>query len=653
MVRIQYSVDPVMAVLKQISGSGVVPEHFVGTETTTIGRLKDCDVTIESPAVSRRHFQIVCDDSHYFIEDLNSRNGTLLNDKILRAKTLLCDGDRIEISSLHFLFLTRDSLSELSGSWGVGADVIRVSKTLNSGDDSVRRQHVEYGDVISANELGTDPFQNSQVLARITVSDSGAAWPVVNSPTEKLNYTLRLLSSLRKTNRTEDVIGRCLQSLFDTFPSAERISLVLRDESGNGVRVIAAVSRPPGQVVEICLPVVRSTMQTCDAVLFLDHSKKTSSLIPELEAPSIRFIMAAPLTRLLGRSFGVIQIDTDNNKQPLTNEDLELLVILMHVMSSAVEQSQEVEERISKTMTEHGSAGLAQLRSLTEAKSPPTVSGYRFSRHRVGPRRNAGDFIDYLTLPDGRTACLFVDLTQRNANANATNVVAVVFRLLAEAVCTADSAEAAMTVTHEWLQYRKADVAQNISVALMILDPRNSSVEVCIAGSFSLFRVRRKVVSQIDCSDKVGPPLLHTEATGESPGKKNQEDVSPVVNPNECVSEQLEGYGQITVNLIEDDRLMVFTDGLLKLESPEGMLMNADRLTELATESSSGSEHFFEARLKERIVQQSGDMAVQNSIAFATIQKTSTAGERNLATTITTAREQFNDGRTEAEIEIE
>ena len=88
---------------------------------------------MESPAISRFHSQVVCEDGRYFLEDLNSRNGTYVNGLAVRTRRLLHEGDRIEFANLPFEFLSQDSLQEASGSWGIRANVVTISADV---DDS-------------------------------------------------------------------------------------------------------------------------------------------------------------------------------------------------------------------------------------------------------------------------------------------------------------------------------------------------------------------------------------------------------------------------------------------------------------------------------------------------------------------------------------
>jgi len=68
-----------------------------------IGRLDNCDIVLDSPEVSRRHAMIRQVGDQYFIEDLDSSNGTYLNDEPIKTAQL-DEGDLIQISNYRLLF---------------------------------------------------------------------------------------------------------------------------------------------------------------------------------------------------------------------------------------------------------------------------------------------------------------------------------------------------------------------------------------------------------------------------------------------------------------------------------------------------------------------------------------------------------------------
>ena len=69
-----------------------------------IGRAKDCDIIIDDPIVSRKHAEVSCEGGSYFIRDLESRNGTFVNDEEVKVQRKLEEGDRIQIGNTIFSF---------------------------------------------------------------------------------------------------------------------------------------------------------------------------------------------------------------------------------------------------------------------------------------------------------------------------------------------------------------------------------------------------------------------------------------------------------------------------------------------------------------------------------------------------------------------
>lgn len=66
---------------------------------------KSCDYVIDSPVVSRVHMRLSADREGYYIEDLNSTNGTYKNEIRLSAHTpeQIGEGDKITIANIDFV----------------------------------------------------------------------------------------------------------------------------------------------------------------------------------------------------------------------------------------------------------------------------------------------------------------------------------------------------------------------------------------------------------------------------------------------------------------------------------------------------------------------------------------------------------------------
>jgi pSer/pThr/pTyr-binding forkhead associated (FHA) protein len=83
-------------------------EYYIIDNELTLGRNTDNDIFIKDPFVSKRHFKIVEDEGEYYLEDLNSANGTFLNREKIEDVVKLSNGDNIRVGNIEFLFVDRE-----------------------------------------------------------------------------------------------------------------------------------------------------------------------------------------------------------------------------------------------------------------------------------------------------------------------------------------------------------------------------------------------------------------------------------------------------------------------------------------------------------------------------------------------------------------
>jgi hypothetical protein len=86
------------------SGEHIARAIEVEDDVTIIGRQSECGVSLPSSTVSRRHAQIRRDGSHFFVSDLSSTNGTLLNREPVIGEELLHDRDEIGVGIYRLIF---------------------------------------------------------------------------------------------------------------------------------------------------------------------------------------------------------------------------------------------------------------------------------------------------------------------------------------------------------------------------------------------------------------------------------------------------------------------------------------------------------------------------------------------------------------------
>lgn len=85
-----------------------IKEVYTLEDSTTIGRSNQNKIIIKDPYISKNHLKIVKDEGDYYIEDLNSANGTFINGTKIMDAVRLKNGDRIRLGQVEFLFVKRN-----------------------------------------------------------------------------------------------------------------------------------------------------------------------------------------------------------------------------------------------------------------------------------------------------------------------------------------------------------------------------------------------------------------------------------------------------------------------------------------------------------------------------------------------------------------
>ena len=71
-----------------------------------VGRDRDCDVSVDSPSVSRRHARIMVTGGEATIEDLGSKNGTYLGGIRISGATPIEQGTKVRVGSVTMVYRT-------------------------------------------------------------------------------------------------------------------------------------------------------------------------------------------------------------------------------------------------------------------------------------------------------------------------------------------------------------------------------------------------------------------------------------------------------------------------------------------------------------------------------------------------------------------
>ena len=93
----------VMTFATLVATEGDPPQQYRLGPKTSIGRVQDNEICVPTPSISRKHAVIALTADGYVLTDLDSGNGTFVNDERIKMSKLK-DGDRVRLGNRDFVF---------------------------------------------------------------------------------------------------------------------------------------------------------------------------------------------------------------------------------------------------------------------------------------------------------------------------------------------------------------------------------------------------------------------------------------------------------------------------------------------------------------------------------------------------------------------
>ena len=289
-----------------------------------IGREKGNDITVEDHEASRRHAEIRKRNDTYFLADLDSSNGTFLNNcRISEAE--LKSGDRIQIGRTLFLYSQGES-GHLPP-----ANVEIIGR--ESGDDGSR--------IIAAvpDKLGPD-------LPPLPQDDTQNHW--LAQAQNNLDVMYRTALAVSHTLDIDDLLDRILQLVFD-WVEADRGCVMLREEETGQLITKARRDRVAGtkSSMTISRTILDYVLERHEGVLTSnaqgdDRFRSGQSVL----RTGVHEAICVPMQGRYGQ-IGVLYVDTvtplgevmASGGQHFSDEHLKLMVAIGHQAALAVEDT--------------------------------------------------------------------------------------------------------------------------------------------------------------------------------------------------------------------------------------------------------------------------------------------------------------------------
>ena len=505
-----------MAFLRAINGPEPGRMYQLDRENAILGRHPDCDIVLDEGAVSRQHARIDAANGEFYVQDLGSRNGTLVNNSPIRDRRRLYNNDQIKICDLVLSF--------------------------HDGDND-RPSLSDEGPI----QLFEEPISSntSTIMSTLEVKSSrtGLRVSAVNADT-KLKALLEISRNLGSAISLDQVLPKILDSLFKIFLQADRGFVVLQGPEP-GILVPKAMKLRRGDsedTIRISRTIVRKAMDGKEAILSADAASDarfdSSQSIADFR---IRSMMCAPLLSTDGVAMGVIQIDTLDQRTPFTQDDLELLASVASQAAFAVENAQLHEAALKQKALERDLELAHSVQQGFLPNEPPEITGYEFFNFYVPANQVGGDYFDYIVLPGNRLAIVVADVSGKGVPA------ALLMAKLSADVKYALVSEAGPTgaLTRLNAQFSQSNWADRfVTMAIAVLDLNRHEVQVANAGHL--------------------PPLVRRYEGGVEPIGIEQVSVPLGVMDDLCCE-------QVALPLAPGDTVVMFTDGI-----SEAMNMNND-----------------------------------------------------------------------------
>ena len=110
------------------------PVRLYDRRDVVIGRSPECDLPVESARASRRHAEVRRHGDRFWVRDLGSTNGTLVNGSRISGEHALQPGDRIEIGEVTVTFChVAPALADSAHGSGVERTVVMGPASATTG----------------------------------------------------------------------------------------------------------------------------------------------------------------------------------------------------------------------------------------------------------------------------------------------------------------------------------------------------------------------------------------------------------------------------------------------------------------------------------------------------------------------------------------
>ncbi|HYK22067.1 MAG TPA: sigma 54-interacting transcriptional regulator, partial [Pyrinomonadaceae bacterium] len=288
--------------LAAVSGKLKGAIFIINEETVLIGRETAANLCIADASVSRRHSKIEKKDEGFVVTDLESLNGTFVNDVPIKSR-LLEHGDRLRIGDSQFLFLTHEG-----------------EATSKSSEVRLDEAHVASGSTLQIR------FDDAVYLMA-----------------RDLSALMKVSTTINSIRGLDDLLQRLLELLFEVVP-AQRGAVLLTNEGSFETSFVFGLDRVRGkdQAVNVSRTIVQQVLRDGVALIASDPQTEPSLATQSLIATRAHSVMCVPLI-MVDRKLGVLYLDTTHPRDQFNRDHLQLVAAIAGIAAVAIENARQFE----------------------------------------------------------------------------------------------------------------------------------------------------------------------------------------------------------------------------------------------------------------------------------------------------------------------
>jgi len=375
--------------LHVVPTTGVPFDYAPESDDVIIGRSSDAEIAVPDRSMSRRHARIFCEAGEWFIEDLGSRNGTLLSGRRIEAPTLIAIGTVLRIGSTT-INVTRAGGAASPTSAGVEFDGHTVFR--------------------SAAELLKEPQAISS--GAIKAEDD-----MLRRYTARLKMLNEVHQSLDRALPLEDLLELILDRAFDNLRPEEG-TIFLKGADGDYYRAASRSIKGDDSKTLYSRNLVLQVVEKGQAALVLDTTAdERFNQAESLLDAGVRSLVAAPLLDPSG-ALGLIVLGSTLGIRQFNEGDMELLTSLASVAAMRIRNTRLSEEALERERLERDVALARQIQVGLLPKALPVIEGWKLYAHNIPSRGVSGDFFKVESIDDGSCAIMVADVSGKGIAAS-------------------------------------------------------------------------------------------------------------------------------------------------------------------------------------------------------------------------------------------